>query len=290
MKSDCVSDRRKRSLSGSIISRGIPCDSFIAPLFLHKTYDMIESAPKHLACWSASGQSFIIKNPREFAVIMLPQYFKHNKFSSFVRQLNFYGFRKYKKDEVMIALEEDEAKHWWEFYHEKFIRGKKELMSDIRRKTYSDSSTPEKHEVEALKSNVNRLQGQVAQLMEQLTGLTNMVKTLISARESVQNKRVSDVQAQQQSQPSNMLYTEVGGYGEAWPKRARISGGFTYTDPSLLVSNVPSVSMNGSDSHASSKLSDAQLLEWSERSGIDFFTQDERSLQLCDGEDLLSYT
>lgn len=291
MKTECV---RKRSLSGLLISRGTPCESISVPLFLQKTYDMIESAPKHLASWSASGQSFIIKNPRDFAREMLPQYFKHNKFSSFVRQLNFYGFRKHKKDEVMIAVEEDEAKHWWEFYHEKFIRGKKQLMSEIRRKTYSDATPPEKHEVETLKSNVDRLQGQVAQLMEQLTGLTNMVKSLISAREPARNKSVSDLQAQSIAQPRTMLYPEVQMpqlYGETWPKRLKVSGEFAYINPPLIVSDAPTTAMNGSEpSQALFRRSDAHLLEWPEGSNIDFLLQDEKALHLCDADDLLKFS
>ncbi|KAF0697204.1 Aste57867_12091 [Aphanomyces stellatus] len=153
-----------------------------APIFLQKTYTLFENAPPAIACWANNGTTVVIKDPDEFAKSMLPKYFKHNNFASFVRQLNFYGFRKYKKDDILIH--EDEAtKNWWEFYHEKFLRSAPELMTQIRRKTYSEGTggaeTQEKEEVEVLKAQVSTLQTQLEQVTSQITSLTEVVTTLI---------------------------------------------------------------------------------------------------------------
>ena len=59
--------------------------------FLTKTYEMVEDPLSNsIVSWSHTGHSFIVWNPPEFARALLPKYFKHNNFSSFVRQLNTY--------------------------------------------------------------------------------------------------------------------------------------------------------------------------------------------------------
>jgi len=60
--------------------------------FLLKTYEMVDDPSSDaVVSWSdASDGSFVVWNPPEFAARMLPTYFKHNNFSSFIRQLNTY--------------------------------------------------------------------------------------------------------------------------------------------------------------------------------------------------------
>lgn len=61
------------------------------PPFLWKTYDLVDDPSLDpIISWGSTGASFVVWDPVEFARIVLPRNFKHNNFSSFIRQLNTY--------------------------------------------------------------------------------------------------------------------------------------------------------------------------------------------------------
>jgi hypothetical protein len=53
-----------------------------------------EPANKNLITWDEKKCNLVIIQPEEFSIKILPFYFKHCNFSSFIRQLNIYGFNK----------------------------------------------------------------------------------------------------------------------------------------------------------------------------------------------------
>lgn len=61
------------------------------PPFLTKTFDMVDDwTTAHIVSWSRGGHSFVVWDPNAFSSALLPRYFKHNNFSSFLRQLHTY--------------------------------------------------------------------------------------------------------------------------------------------------------------------------------------------------------
>ncbi|KAI4366435.1 hypothetical protein MLD38_022315 [Melastoma candidum] len=75
---------------GIMLSLDSPHKSVPAP-FLTKTYQLVDDpVTDHVISWGDDDSTFVVWRPPEFARDLLPNYFKHNNFSSFVRQLNTY--------------------------------------------------------------------------------------------------------------------------------------------------------------------------------------------------------
>ncbi|RRT64438.1 hypothetical protein B296_00037936 [Ensete ventricosum] len=126
--------------------------------FLLKTYEMVDDASTNdVVSWSPSMKSFVVWNHPDFAAHLLPTYFKHNNFSSFIRQLNTYGFRKIDSER-------------WEFANEDFVKGQKHLLKNIyrRKPIHSHSRSPggglADSERIALEEEIDRLRKEKASL------------------------------------------------------------------------------------------------------------------------------
>jgi hypothetical protein len=95
------------------------------PNFLRALWDMLDD-PKNSAhiVWDDRGRSFEVKSPKCLASAVLAQHFRHSNFSSFQRQLNYYGFRKSGTGCKGIA-----------YSHDLFTRDTPAAMLHIQRKT-----------------------------------------------------------------------------------------------------------------------------------------------------------
>ncbi|KAJ3332443.1 kinase-regulated stress-responsive transcription factor skn7 [Blyttiomyces sp. JEL0837] len=128
---------------GGVSGNGVPPGMAVAvsvanqSVFINKLYTMLEEANQSLICWDSSGTYFIVHNPTDFAKNILPLYFKHNNFASFVRQLNMYGFHKINDSFFKLA----NSSEVWEFKHQDFRRGEIHLLQKIKRKAPSKSSS-----------------------------------------------------------------------------------------------------------------------------------------------------
>ncbi|XP_018598591.1 heat shock factor protein 1 [Scleropages formosus] len=104
------------------------------PAFLSKLWTLVEDhSTNDLICWSQNGCSFLVCDEQRFSKEILPLYFKHSNMTSFVRQLNMYGFRKVVQ--VEAGLPRGDARgDCVEFQHLHFRQTQPHLLELIRRK------------------------------------------------------------------------------------------------------------------------------------------------------------
>lgn len=73
------------------------------PKFLRALYQMLETEDPSILSWTEDGSAFQIFNLDALEHKVLPKYFKHNKFTSFQRQLNNFHFRKWTKTRALVC-------------------------------------------------------------------------------------------------------------------------------------------------------------------------------------------
>lgn len=89
-------------------------------------YQLLEDATRNgyedIVCFLPHGRSFIVKDIEKFETIVMPKYFKMSVWKSFRRQLNLYDFTR-------VTCGPDRGS----YYHKSFVRGKPELLDDMKR-------------------------------------------------------------------------------------------------------------------------------------------------------------
>lgn len=104
--------------------------TLVTPPFIAKLSSMLENAQfGEYIHWNAEGDTVIVKNLREFANVVIPKYFKHNNFASFLRQLNMYYFSTTRQ-----------GQNWREFKNPLFCKDNTHMHKQIKRKGNVSSS------------------------------------------------------------------------------------------------------------------------------------------------------
>ncbi|KAK4687276.1 hypothetical protein P7C73_g2844, partial [Tremellales sp. Uapishka_1] len=112
------------------------------PAFLNKLYSMVsDDSTDELIHWADSGDSFFVPNHERFGKELLPRFFKHANFSSFVRQLNMYGFHKVPHLQSGV-LKNDTPSELWEFVNPFFKRSHPNLLAKVTRKNNRPGQPP----------------------------------------------------------------------------------------------------------------------------------------------------
>lgn len=100
--------------------------------FVAKLYEIVNNTQlAALVGWNPDPKTagFVVWDVERFSLQVLPRYYKHSNFHSFVRQLNNYGFHKI------------ESKRGDAYEHKFFVRGRADLLACITRKLPLSSSS-----------------------------------------------------------------------------------------------------------------------------------------------------
>mmetsp|Transcript_723 Transcript_723/g.2318 ORF Transcript_723/g.2318 Transcript_723/m.2318 type:complete len:449 (-) Transcript_723:274-1620(-) len=106
------------------MSESSDCLSVAKTSFVRKLFDLVSQESDEIVAFAEDGSAFEVKNPKRLELEVLPKYFRHSRFQSLVRQLNFYNFKKISKE-----------RHMWVYHHECFHRDKPALLENLKRKT-----------------------------------------------------------------------------------------------------------------------------------------------------------
>ncbi|KAG1074136.1 hypothetical protein G6F42_025735 [Rhizopus arrhizus] len=173
--------------------------------FVHKLYNMVvDKQYQHLIAWTYTGTSFIVCNITEFSRDVLPKHFKHNNFSSFVRQLNMYGFHKVNKSpRGHRTLAENQI---WEFSHSKFLRNRPDLLDEIKRKALESESV--RRDTNDISSHMAMMQMSQSDMMQQISHLQENLNQVMN--ELSETKKRQNVQQQMMKDMMDFMSKQYG--------------------------------------------------------------------------------
>jgi heat shock transcription factor len=155
--------------------------------------------------WSEDGEYFLILDEEAFSKTLIPRFWKHDNYASFVRQLNMYGFHKLVGlgDNSMKASE-SKMKQPSRYKNAYFKRGRPDLLWLIQKTTKqaasnrkgdakqeeenqqypsgvsagNNSSLPSKRKVEVDEDTLSQIKKEVADLRKQNVLITSVINKL----------------------------------------------------------------------------------------------------------------
>lgn len=132
----CSSTSSDSSSSSNEAKRG-----WVAPFLLH-LHQMLRREDPKIIRWAEDGMAFQILDKEAMTSQILPKYFKNKNFSSFQRQLNYFGFRKWSKARAQFPTYSRE--HFTRDNYSEMSLVKRQSKKSRKRKAASDEEQPAK--------------------------------------------------------------------------------------------------------------------------------------------------
>ncbi|GAO47796.1 hypothetical protein SAICODRAFT_22624 [Saitoella complicata NRRL Y-17804] len=203
--------------------------------FVKRLYSMLNDSSASQCSWNPSGTSFYVTTVSDFSRDVLPRYFKHQNFTSFVRQLNLYGFHKSNRTyRGSKSAQRNPQNEVWEFQHSRFMRDRPDLIETMKRNDHTredpfmngpqmefsgrllamqESQTELMREVRSLRGNVADLSRTVAEVGVRQQELESIALRLVHSRTELEGRldqaQRENVLAQQWQQ--NLRLSETSG-------------------------------------------------------------------------------
>lgn len=221
--------------------------------------------------WTPDGDAFIIGSDlNRLESETLPQYFRHNRFQSLVRQLNFYSFRKINRE-----------RNVWIYKHNLFHRDHPEDLYQVRRRTCPG--------VDGRKQRFSRLSAQKLSKKFQEGGASGAISSNTSEGENDSSSEDDSFERQQygndqvglfstrpllsSKRNSNSSLSHTGGHMRTSKKARLLPESDFEVDTSIISNPAPSptsvkalifeVDESGDDASASEKSAENDMLEQS---------------------------
>ncbi|CAD8100053.1 unnamed protein product [Paramecium sonneborni] len=156
------------------------------PSFLVRLFDIMENEDlKEIIGWNTEGNAFIVRNQQLLADKILPKYFKHKNYPSFLRQLNMYNFKKSKADDVNQKFE-----HKW------FRRDGRALLTNIKRRNQEEND--DKDEIPQIVDEIEQFKKAQKELKNEIQAIADSQKQLQIALQQIMQQNETLFQESQQ--------------------------------------------------------------------------------------------
>jgi len=164
------------------------------PRKLHQMLlDLQNNDQGHIASFIAGGRAFHIHQPKLFADLIMPKYFRMGRFSSFQRQLNLYDFQR-----IM------NGPHKGGYFHEMFTESKPGLTTLMKRNKIKGANSINNKQHSSLSKNELLHQMQQQQEIQQAVAMAQDQDASTSSAEPPISAKIAQAAAQTFASASNI--------------------------------------------------------------------------------------